>query len=149
MMVKSVNNNATITLFGKFIRFLGISGIGWIIAFCIYCIAVYAFHVPVFQANILGDMPIVTLVFFSSVRIVFVKKKSNFPLWLKYAAYICYTIILLLLVSMIGQWGYGIIMRYDLFSSFRSFAPIIVKCGITGITMLCNFFMMKFIVEVI
>jgi len=148
-MVISEANNNTIHLLGKFIKFLGVSGIGWLFDFFIYCILVFFLHVPVFWANISGAIPAVTFVFFVSVRKVFVKKKSNFPLWLKYAAYICYTITLLLLVSMIGQWGYGIIMRYDLFAIFRSLAPILIKCGITGITMLCNFFMMKFMVEAI
>jgi len=148
MIITSQSNN-TFHLFGKFIRFLGISGIGWLIDFSIYCILVYIFHVPVFGANISGAVPAVTFVFFVSVRKVFVKKKSNFPLWLKYAVYICYTIILLLLVSMIGQWGYEIVMRYDLFMIFRPFAAILIKCGITGITMICNFFMMKFLTEAI
>jgi putative flippase GtrA len=148
-MIAYKKNNNTISLLGKFIRFLGVSGIGWLIDFSIYCTLVFAFHLPVFQANILSAIPGVTFVFFVSVRKIFANKKSNFPLWLKYAAYICYTIILLILVSMIGQWGYGIIMRYDLFAIFRPFAAILVKCGITGITMLCNFFTMKFIVEAI
>jgi putative flippase GtrA len=148
MLAYETNNNA-INLPGKFIRFLGVSGIGWLVDFSIYCTFVFVFHLPVFRANILSAIPAVTFVFFVSVRKVFARKKSKFPLWLKYASYICYTIILLLLVSIIGQWGYGIIMHYDLFIIFRPIAAILVKCAITGITMMCNFFMMKFIVEAI
>jgi len=148
-MLAFETNNNTISLLGKFIRFLGVSGIGWLIDFSIYCVLVFAFHVSVFKANILSAIPAVTFVFFLSVRKVFAKKNSYFPLWLKYVAYICYTVILLLMVSAIGQWGYRIIMRYDLLAIFRSFAPVLVKCGITGITMLCNFFVMKFMVEAI
>jgi len=148
-MITSEVNNKTTHLLSKFFKFLGVSGIGWLIDFSIYCVLVFAFYVSVFQANILSAIPAVTFVFFVSIRKVFVQKKSNFPLWLKYAVYICYSIILLLLVSMIGQWGYEIIMRYDLLAIFRSFAPILIKCCITGITMLCNFFMMRFMVEAI
>ena len=146
-MIASETHNNTTHLLSKFIRFLGVSGIGWLIDFSTYCIFVFAFHVSVFQANIISAIPAVTFVFFVSARKIFVKKNSNFPLWLKYAIYISYTITLLLLVSMIGQWGYEIIMLYDLFAVFRSYAPILIKCGITGITILCNFFMMTLMVE--
>ena len=133
----------------KFFNYLGISGIGWLIDFSIYCILVFVFSVPVFQANIFGAIPAVTLVFFVSVRKIFTRNMSKIPLGLKYAIYICYTVILLLLVSMFGQWGHETIMRLESFAIFRPLAPILIKCGITGITLICNFFMMKYLAETI
>jgi len=145
----SVTKNNTFSLLDKFIRFLGIAGIGWLIDFSIYCGLFFIFHIPVFWANISGAIPAVTFVFFVSVRKIFVRKGSNIPLWVKYAIYVCYTIVLLLIVSALGQWGYDIVMHYELFTVFRAYAAILIKCGITGLTMICNFFMLKFLAEAI
>ena len=142
-----VVNNSRIFILNKFIKFLGISGFGWLIDFSIYCILIFIFFVPVFWANIFSAIPAVTLVFFVSVRKIFKRNISKIPLGLKYAIYICYTIILLIFVSMIGQWGHETIVSFDLFRFFHSFAPIFIKCCITGITVVCNFFMMRFLAE--
>ena len=69
-----------ISLLSKFIKFLSISGIGWLMDFTIYCIFVYIFFVPVFWANISGAAPAVTFVFFVAIRKVFKKKSSYLPL---------------------------------------------------------------------
>ena len=148
-MIDSMGKNAMKLMLKKFIRFLGISGVGWLIDFSIYCFLVFVFHISVFQANISSAIPAVSFVFFISTRKVFVKRHSSIPLWLKYLIYVCYTIALLLFVSIIGQWGYETIMNYELFAIFRSYAAILVKSGITGITIICNFFMMKFLAETI
>ena len=148
-MTISVSNNYMAPILIKFFNYLGISGIGWLIDFSIYCILVFVFSVPVFQANIFGAIPAVTLVFFVSVRKIFTRNMSKIPLGLKYAIYICYTIILLLLVSMFGQLVHKMMIRFELFTIFRPFAPVLIKCGITSITMICNFFMIRFLAEVI
>ena len=148
-MTTYTSRNDKNSLLKKFIRFLGISGIGWLLDFFIYCFLIFVLNMPVFWANIFSAIPAVTLVFFVSICKVFKKKESNMPLWFKYIIYICYTIVLLLLVSALGQCIYGVIIRYDLFIIFNLFLPIMIKCGITGITIMCNFFMMKFLTEAI
>lgn len=128
---------------------MGISGVGWLINFAIYCFLFYIFFVSVFHANIIGAIPAVTLVFFVSVRNIFKKHISKIPLWLKYVIYICYTFILLFLVSMLGQWLYDELIQFELNKIIISLAPVLVKCGITVISMTCNFFMMRFLTEII
>jgi len=48
---------------------------------------------------------------------------------------------------MIGQFGNEIIMKLDLFKILRPLAPVFIKCSISVISMICNFFMMLFLVE--
>ena len=132
-------------LLSQAVRFVGISGIGWLLDFSIYSLLTALLGVPVFLANICSSIPAITLVFFVSTKKIF-RNGTRIPLWGKYAIYVAYQMVLLLLVSSLAQWVSGACIRL-LGEGVRSFAPILAKILITPCTMVCNFCVMKIMTE--
>ena len=123
------------------IKFVGLSGIGWILDFCVFIVLsfVSANHsINNFISSWLG----VTFVFIFATRKVF-KSNSNIPLWAKYAIYIIYQFILISLASkVLGLVDSFIVANITLTIVVR-FSGIIAKIFITPFTMVLNFFVMK------
>lgn len=128
----------------QFFKFLLISGTGWLIDTTIYTILTVILKYNVIFSNILSSIPAITFVFFVSTRKIFLTHIGKFSLKHKYLIYILYQIILITTVSLIGQILYNI--SENLLSN-KELLKIIIKLTITPITMITNFFVMKFLAE--
>lgn len=128
----------------QFFKFLLISGTGWLIDTTIYTILTVILKYNVIFSNILSSIPAITFVFFVSTRKIFLTHIGKFSLNQKYLIYILYQIILITTVSIIGQILYNI--SENLLSN-KELLKIIIKLTITPITMITNFFVMKFLAE--
>ena len=70
------------------------------------------------------------------------------PIGMKYLIYVSYQMILLLLVSSLGEYIVKWITNFAIYSKdIQMLAKIIAKIFITPITMLMNFIVMKIMVE--
>lgn len=135
-------------IFIQFIRFIGISGIGWCIDFSLYLVFTSAFHWPVFISNCLSAVPAVTLVFTVSTAKIFQKTSGKVPVYGKYAIYLVYQLCLLLIVSSLGQWlSDSVILKAGDVMVIAKLSKVIAKIMITPVTMVMNFFMMKVLTE--
>ena len=128
----------------QFFKFLLISGTGWLIDTTIYTILTIILKYNVIFSNILSSIPAITFVFFVSTRKIFLTHIGKFSLKQKYLIYILYQIILITTVSIIGQILYNI--SENLLSN-KELSKVIIKLTITPITMIINFFVMKFLEE--
>ena len=128
----------------QFFKFLLISGTGWLIDTTIYTILTVVLKYNVIFSNILSSVPAITFVFFVSTIKIFLTHIGKFSLKQKYLIYILYQIILITTVSIIGQILYNI--SENLLSN-KELLKIIIKLTITPITMITNFFVMKFLAE--
>lgn len=135
-------------LFGQFVRFIGISGIGWCIDFGLYMVFTSVYGWPVFVSNCLSAVPAVTIVFTVSTAKIFQKASGKVPVYVKYVIYLVYQLCLLLLVSSLGQWLSDIlILKAGSMTVIAGFSKVIAKMIITPVTMVMNFFMMKILTE--
>ena len=132
----------------QFVRFIGISGVGWLIDLSLYLLFTSVFHWEVFYSNCLSALPAVTLVFFVSTSKIFRRVKGKIPIHVKYAIYVIYQLLLLLVVSLIGQWLAGwIVQMCKNVPVLVKLSKIIAKIFITPITMIANFFVVKILTE--
>ena len=134
-------------IFIQFIKFLFLSGIGWLIDFTLYLIFSNIFDFKIIYSNILSSIPAVTFVFFVSTRRVFVKNKKGFTLKEKYFIYFLYQVILIITISLLGQYLYLLILKNIAVKIELKILKLIIKILITPITMLINFIVMKFLIE--
>lgn len=127
------------------VKFIGVSGIGWILDFFIYtCLGLWSENLIL--NNTISSWVGVTFVFIFATRKIF-KNKSRISLKWKYLIYIVYQIILIFLISkFLGLINIFIINNIDL-QIIKDFSPILSKIIITPITMILNFIVMKNIVE--
>lgn len=128
----------------QFFKFLLISGTGWLIDTTIYTILTVILKYNVIFSNILSSIPAITFVFFVSTRKIFLTHIGKFSLKQKYLIYILYQVILIVTVSIIGQMLYNI---SESLLNNKGLLKIIIKLTITPITMITNFFVMKFLAE--
>lgn len=132
----------------QFIKFFGISGVGWCIDFMLYLFFTLVLGWPVFYSNCLSSIPAVTLVFFVSTKKIFRSHQGRLSIGAKYAIYVIYQMILLFFVSSIGQvvaeWIANLASDIDW---LQRAAKIAAKILITPITMLMNFIVMKIMAE--
>ena len=131
----------------QFIKFLFLSGIGWLIDFTLYLIFSNIFDFKIVYSNILSSIPAVTFVFFVSTRRVFVKNKKGFTLKEKYFIYFLYQVILIITISLLAQYLYLLILKNIAVKIELKILKLIIKILITPITMLINFIVMKFLIE--
>ena len=132
-------------LFVQAVKFIGISGIGWIMDFICYSV-LSIFSKNLVVNNMISSWIGVTFVFLLATKKVF-QNNSKIPLKWKYAIYLLYQFILIYLISnllnainlaIVGHIGIALIVR---------FSKILSKIIVTPITMTLNFFVMKYIIE--
>ena len=128
----------------QFIRFAGVSGLGWCLDFFVYIFLTQKLNWSIFQANYISSILAVSLVFYISTRKIFKKSKSKFPSWFKYLIYLLYQILLISFVSALGQYLASFVEMLGIHSEITK---VLVKIVITPITMIINFFVMKIMVE--
>lgn len=128
----------------QFIKFLLVSGTGWIIDFGLYSMLTGVLGFKILYSNILSSMPAITFVFVISTKKIFKENKNSFSIKQKYLIYFVYQMVLIFLVSLLGQFVYIVAIRNEInFNSLK----IIIKIMITPITMILNFFVIKYLAE--
>lgn len=114
------------------IRFGFVSGIGWLIDFCLFVLSGWL-GAPVWVANMIGASVAVLFVFFASIRHVF-EYEGSYMLG-KLIAYVVYQAIAILsaslLISALTYWF--------------NLAPVLAKVLVTPLTFYANFQFMSFI----
>lgn len=132
-------------LLNQAIRFVGLSGIGWILDFCTYTV------LGLISANLVLNNTIsswvgVTFVFAFATRKVF-QNNSKIALKWKYLIYLLYQMILIYFISkLLGAVNSFIIENFTI-EFILEFSSIIAKICVTPITMVLNFFVMKGVIE--
>lgn len=132
-------------LFIQAIKFIGLSGIGWLLDFFTYT-GLGLISKNLETNNIISSWVGVTFVFIFATRKVF-QNNSKIDLKWKYVIYIIYQIILIFFISKllitINMW----IVTNITVEMILNFASIISKILVTPITMILNFFVMKGVIE--
>lgn len=128
-------------------RFLGLSGIGWILDFTTFAILGLLLN-KLFIVSIVSALVGASFVFFLSPRFIF-NNKNTLPLRLKYILYVLYQILLILFISFLIVEVEYILKNYlvEYFPIINGLCYILSKILITPIAMTCNFFVMKYIIE--
>ena len=132
-------------LLGQAVRFIGPSGIGWILDFSTYIVLSRICENLVLD-NFISSWVGVTFVFIFATRKIF-ENNSRIDLKWKYLIYIVYQVLLIFLVSkLLGLIDSFIVSNISLAVVTR-FSAIIAKILVTPITMILNFFVMKGLIE--
>ena len=132
-------------LFSQFIKFLFISGIGWLIDFCLYIILTTKFNLEIFYGNIFSSIPAISYVFLISTnKIVTKSHRKNLTIIQKYIIYFIYQLLLIFFISIVAQNLYILVREYNL--NFKMM-KIIIKILVTPVTMTINFFVIKYLAE--
>ncbi|GAA0077146.1 hypothetical protein UT300005_15240 [Clostridium sp. CTA-5] len=133
----------------QFLKFILISGTGWIIDFSIYYIITSKLGLYVGVANVISAIPAITFVFIVSTKKIFSNTSSKFSLPQKYLIYFLYQIILISLISSLAQVIFNRVSTTTLMNYLfiSSNLEMLVKIFITPVTMLINFFIMKVLSE--
>ena len=131
-------------LLKQFMKFLFVSGTGWLIDFSLYFIFTNILKYEIFYSNILSSIPAITFVFIVSVKKIFKKKQNGISIRKKYIMYFLYQMLLVFLISLLGQFLYSIIVKDSI---ELKFVKVFIKIIITPLTMIINFFVMKFLAE--
>ncbi len=127
------------------VRFVGLSGIGWLLDMATYTILGF-FSKNLFVNNYISSWVGVTFVFIFSTRMVF-RNNSKIPLKAKYVIYLVYQVLLILVMSKLLTVINAFLLAHVTWELVTRFASIISKILITPITMVLNFFVMKGIIE--
>ena len=127
------------------VKFVGLSGIGWILDFLTYTILGFISSNVVVN-NIISSWIGVTFVFIFATRKVF-QNQSQISLKWKYLIYLGYEVLLILLISkLLGQVN-EFILVHNTIRIIGRFSTIISKILVTPITMVLNFIVMKSVIE--
>lgn len=134
-------------IFKQFLRFLLVSGIGWIIDFIVYLVLTNVADFKVVFANILSSIPAITYVFLMSNKKIFKKVNSKLSIKVKYLIYFGYQLILLLSISLFGEFLYNKLINLVTLEILVTNLKLFIKILITPITMTLNFIVMKNLIE--
>lgn len=127
------------------IKFIGLSGIGWILDFITYaCLKILS--ADLLLNNFVSSFVGVTFIFIFSSKIVFADNRK-LSLKFKYVLYIVYQLVLVCLVSRLLEHIDKLLTTYIFFESIRNYSYIIAKILITPITMIINFIVIKVLME--
>lgn len=129
----------------KGLKFIGFSGIGWLIDTTIYMILTSIFKLNIDISNIFSSLVGVTFVFIMSTRKIFVSN-SKINIKIKYLIYVIYQVILILTASKIMLLLKDIITPLNI-ALINKYINIAVKIIITPFTMIINFIVMKLLIE--
>ncbi len=127
------------------LRFVGLSGIGWLLDFTVYTLLSLRLA-RLDLVNVISSLVGASFVFIFSTRLIF-QNSRRFPLWVKYAVYLVYQLVLIFLISRLLAWVHLMIVTHFTQALILRFAAILAKILVTPITMAVNFFAMKAIVE--
>lgn len=132
-------------LFLQAVKFIGVSGLGWILDFCTYTV-LGLFSQDLSVNNIISSWVGVTFVFLYGTKEVF-QNNSKIPLKLKYIIYLLYQCVLIFFISKLLNTINAVIVEKAMIDLILRYSSIISKILVTPITMVLNFFVMKGVVE--
>ncbi len=127
------------------LRFLGLSGIGWLLDFTVYTLLSLRME-NLALVNVLSSLVGASFVFIFSTRFVF-RDSHRIPLACKYAIYIVYQLLLIWLISRLLAWIAAVIALRAPWELLRRSSAILAKIIVTPVTMTINFFAMKAVIE--
>lgn len=127
------------------IKFVGISGIGWIIDFIIYNILSLIVNLNISTSNLISSCIGVSFVFIISTRKLFINK-SKINLKFKYIIYLFYQLLLIFISSKLIVFLKVIILEFNILNN-NDLINILVKLLITPFTLIINYFVMKILIE--
>lgn len=133
------------TLWKQIFRFIGLSGIGWLLDFFVYAV-LGRFSKDLFLNNTISSWVGVTFVFLFSTRLVF-QNNSKIPLKVKYILYLLYQCLLIYLISKLLNQVNGWILAHIAWNLILRFSALISKMLVTPVTMVLNFCVMKAVIE--
>lgn len=140
-----MEDSAAKRLLRQALRFLGLSGIGWLMDFTVYTLLSLRME-NLALVNVISSLVGASFVFLFSTRFVF-RDSHRIPLWLKYAIYIVYQLVLIWLISKLLALVHLVIVTYAPWPFLVKLAPVLAKILVTPITMTVNFFAMKTVIE--
>ena len=132
-------------LLRQILRFLGLSGIGWLMDFTVYTLLSLRME-NLALVNVFSSLVGASFVFLFSTRFVF-RDSHRIPLGLKYAIYIVYQLLLIFLISKLLAWIAAGIALYAPWALLRKLAAVLSKIIVTPITLTVNFLVMKAVIE--
>ncbi len=132
-------------LFIHAIKFVGISGIGWLIDFGVFTV-LGLLGIPSWICNIISSLCGVTFVFFLSTRKTFEVNLKRLTLKQKYVIYVLFEVAVILVASRFVGILDAKFNGTDI-ALLSKYSAIAAKICVTPFTMICNFIFMKFITE--
>ena len=130
----------------QFLRFIGISGIGYLIDFMTFTLLQHTLQ-NVGLCNIISSLTAVLFVFTFSTRKTFVANAGGLNLRVKFGLYMLYQLVLIFLISQLLVQINLKLLALLANTVLVAFAAVISKIIITPITMTLNFFVMKLLIE--
>lgn len=127
------------------IKFVGFSGIGWVLDFCTYTILGF-FSDNLVLNNSISSWVGVTFVFIFATRKVF-NNTSKIPLKWKYMIYLLYQCALIFFISKLLDATNVAIVGFFAKDLILRLSKILAKVLVTPITMVLNFLIMKSVIE--
>lgn len=127
------------------IKFIGLSGIGWLLDFSMFAILKIV-SANLVVNNIISSWVGVSFVFLFATRKVF-QNNSRISLKCKYFVYLLYQCVLIFVISKILERINGFILANVMINNIETFSPLISKILVTPITIMLNFIVMKGIIE--
>lgn len=132
-------------LIKEILKFVGVSGIGWIIDTIVYLLLSSLIKLNIDISNMISSLVGVTFVFIVSTRKIF-QNNTKININIKYIIYIVYQVILILIVSHILLILKEYILTFQI-PIISKHINIIVKILITPFTMVINYIVTKYIIE--
>lgn len=126
------------------INFIGFSGIGWLFDMFIYTI-LGTISNNLFINNMISSCCAASFVFIFASTKIFTNKSNH--LSLKYTIYIIYQCICIYLISKLLVQVNILVVSYATIELVIKYASLISKMLITPITMVINFFVLKYLIE--
>lgn len=127
------------------IRFVGLSGIGWLLDFTVYTVLSFLLE-DLALVNMFSSLVGASFVFLFSTRFVF-RNSHRIPLWMKYTVYIAYQLLLIWLISLLLAQVNVLLLKFLGGTFLAAFCPTLSKIFVTPITMCLNFFVSKLVIE--
>ena len=133
-------------LLNQALRFVGISGIGWLLDFTVFNVLNIWFP-RVDVNNVISSLVGVCFVFTVSTRKTFIQKENGIPLKWKFVVYVLYQLLLIFAVSFILAKINVLLLSALEGTALTGFSALFSKIIITPLTMVCNFIVMKLLIE--
>ena len=125
-------------------KFVGLSGVGWLIDMAVYTLLVAGFAVGAFSANLVSGVCGAIFAFLTANRFVFAGSLDR--LSTKLTLYILYTITQIVVASALVEavargLQYG--AEHFRYSTASSILAIAAKCLVTPLTLVANYFVAR------
>ena len=136
--------SAVVVRLVSFLRFAGLSGLGWLMDVTILLLLVGALGVPAFAANVVSSSTAALCVFLLSRRLVFERKAH--ALGTRVAIYMAYTLCMILVAAAVLQAIASFLGGLEVLRPLHLSATVlagIAKVIVTPPQLLLNFFMAR------